>query len=1138
MVAFINFTINEMWTLELSLNKKHVLFLVFFVSVTTLILSTNDAFADQPDANAGANQTVDEGATVTLDGSTTHGEGATFQWSYEGDKKVHKDPFKGKNGVDNNIVNPTFTAREVKEDTTITFSLIVTAGGEDSVASTVEITILNKIPIANAGIDQTVTKGDIVTLNGTLSSDPNGDSIKYKWKYENNTAIHADPFKGSDKANNKSVEPTFTAGDVNEDVVLRFSLIVEAGQEKSVADTVDIKILATAATFAGQPVADAGIDQIVNKGDTVTLNAENSTAGVTYKWKYESDKKVHKDPFKGNNGADDTVKKPSFNVKSKKVNTVLVFKLIVTNGTGSSNPDFMTITVLDDKRVDFKPTKTGDNLKGKKDIGKIKKDRGVAIKIEEPETLVIGTVKQLVISVKTDAVNNVEFDFTQDTKIPAGIATPDIVIALFLDLIFTGIDLTQSSSFTDGVLPKMPFSIKSDFESLESFADGCPVMSFQLLDEVSGTWEQLGDPQRANAHKIYVSNFDDSTVSVIDGSTNNIVATISAGIGDTPESLSFDNTTNRVYLANNGTNIVTVINTAGDVNTVIANVTVGTNPSSIAINESTNRVYVTNYGSNTVSVIDTDTNNVIDTITTVGIAPSSVAVHESSNTIYVTNSSSSNSLGIVSIINYDGNDYTTIANVTVGTNPSSIAIENSTRAFVANSGDNTVSVINTATNTVIATIPTETTPVALSINNATKKLYVANSGSGSVSIIDMDTYLNIANVTTGSGASDIVVNPSTDRIYVANSGAGTVSIIDGLIGSTTEDEVIDTITGFSNNVGITLNPTIPNPVRDPSTDVLVDGVISECGYIATPPHFSKFSIGGVKALAIAALASGGGGVFGSAPIFLDSSVVSLVDNSGEFGGKLSSIILLEEPQTLFTDEKYVFRFDLYENKGINNILYAAAYFNIRGDEGYNDSDTQIIFKKNKPLSIIDPTGLFSDVTFKILERDETNLVLQYEITFSEPMEMSHLLLRTWNLEKWSSEKMFYDAIEIISMDPEPGVDDIVMDPEPGVDDIKKILYVPEWIKNSVEMWNEDKINDDAFIQVIQFLVQEQIIDIPIELNISEVNDTNIRIFEEEKITRVPDWVKDSAGWWVEGLLSDEEFIDAIKFLLEKETIVI
>ena len=43
---------------------------------------------------------------------------------------------------------------------------------------------------------------------------------------------------------------------------------------------------------------------------------------------------------------------------------------------------------------------------------------------------------------------------------------------------------------------------------------------------------------------------------------------------------------------------------------------------------------------------------------------------------------------------------------------------------------------------------------------------------------------------------------------------------------------------------------------------------------------------------------------------------------------------------------------------------------------------------------------------------------------------------------------------------------------------------------------------------------------------------------EDKVIQIPDWVKNNAGWWAEGLLSDEEFINAIKFLIEEETIMI
>ena len=49
---------------------------------------------------------------------------------------------------------------------------------------------------------------------------------------------------------------------------------------------------------------------------------------------------------------------------------------------------------------------------------------------------------------------------------------------------------------------------------------------------------------------------------------------------------------------------------------------------------------------------------------------------------------------------------------------------------------------------------------------------------------------------------------------------------------------------------------------------------------------------------------------------------------------------------------------------------------------------------------------------------------------------------------------------------------------------------------------------------------------------------NIKIFEEEKITNVPDWIKNTSGWWVEGQLSDIEFVNGIKYLIEKGIIIV
>ena len=105
---------------------------------------------------------------------------------------------------------------------------------------------------------------------------------------------------------------------------------------------------------------------------------------------------------------------------------------------------------------------------------------------------------------------------------------------------------------------------------------------------------------------------------------------------------------------------------------------------------------------------------------------------------------------------------------------------------------------------------------------------------------------------------------------------------------------------------------------------------------------------------------------------------------------------------------------------------------------------------------------------------------------------------------------------------------------------EKEILVPQWIRNNASWWNDGKINDETFLQGIQFLIQEQIIDVPVEANVSvdpDTINTNIKFQEvEEKITEVPGWVKNSAGWWSDGLLSDVEFVNAIKFLVQNEVI--
>jgi len=80
--------------------------------------------------------------------------------------------------------------------------------------------------------------------------------------------------------------------------------------------------------------------------------------------------------------------------------------------------------------------------------------------------------------------------------------------------------------------------------------------------------------------------------------------------------------------------------------------------------------------------------------------------------------------------------------------------------------------------------------------------------------------------------------------------------------------------------------------------------------------------------------------------------------------------------------------------------------------------------------------------------------------------------------------------------------------------------VPEWIKNNAGWWADDLIDDDSFIQGIQFLIKEKILDVSVPDQVSGVN------------SDIPDWIKHNAGWWSDGITTEHDFLNGIQFLIK------
>ncbi len=97
-----------------------------------------------------------------------------------------------------------------------------------------------------------------------------------------------------------------------------------------------------------------------------------------------------------------------------------------------------------------------------------------------------------------------------------------------------------------------------------------------------------------------------------------------------------------------------------------------------------------------------------------------------------------------------------------------------------------------------------------------------------------------------------------------------------------------------------------------------------------------------------------------------------------------------------------------------------------------------------------------------------------------------------------------------------------------VGDGKPDLKIPSWIRDQAEWWVEGSISDADFINGIQYLIKERIIVLP-------------DIPESEKTGRpndMPDWVKNNVRWWSKGTISDQEMVSALQFLIKEGIIVV
>jgi len=272
-----------------------------------------------PTADAGSDQVVDGGTRVVLDGSGSQDPNEdvlTCAWSQTEGPLVAIDDYRA---CTTSFV-PTSSGVHV-------FQLIVSDGELSSPPDLVRVVVnaVNQVPTANAGEDQAVLVNDPVILNGSGSTDPDGDPLTYAWQQTEGPATVT--LEGA-----SSVTATFVPSQTG---TYRFELVVSDGENASAPDDLTV----TVENENRVPVAVVGdVDSPVTVGDWVILDGQAS---------YDPDGDTLVYLWTQTAGAQMSLDDPAAEVTGFYAVTegVMGFRLVVEDGVLASAPAFVEVTV-------------------------------------------------------------------------------------------------------------------------------------------------------------------------------------------------------------------------------------------------------------------------------------------------------------------------------------------------------------------------------------------------------------------------------------------------------------------------------------------------------------------------------------------------------------------------------------------------------------------------------------------------------------------------------------------------------------------------------------------------------------------------------------------------------------------------
>ncbi|MCI4363975.1 MAG: YncE family protein [Thermoplasmata archaeon] len=255
---------------------------------------------------------------------------------------------------------------------------------------------------------------------------------------------------------------------------------------------------------------------------------------------------------------------------------------------------------------------------------------------------------------------------------------------------------------------------------------------------VSGAWGIAYDSGNGD---VYVAGFSPN-VTVIDGSTNEVVANVSIGSAQTGyDEVAYDSLNGYLYVTDYYGGNVAVID--GTTNHVVANITVGGNPSGIAFDRGNGCLYVGNTVN--ITVINGSTNRVVGPGIATGGYPGEISYDPANGSIFVGSAES----GANSVIVINDSSNTVVAtNISLGGYPRGSAYDPTNGMMYVAAGQN-VTVVNGTTDLVVTRLAAGFEPFGVAWNSANHHMYVDDVASGQVLDLNLTRSFNVSFVETG-----------------------------------------------------------------------------------------------------------------------------------------------------------------------------------------------------------------------------------------------------------------------------------------------------------------------------------------------------------------------------------------------------